>query len=368
MHRMNNKHDPNGPSKLDRRYYCPGSFNLENQEGAQLSSDDSEEARIGTLKHKAVYAHLDPENWERNEYHDSEDVLWCVEAVREEIDRRPGCIVLKERPLDLTTLGMKKPGTPDILLIVPAVEIVDIDLKFGHAWIERPGSNLQFLSYSWGAWLEFGGQYVTAIKLQPNIERYQHTSDILTPDDLKAGRDRILQVIENTKVPDAPLCRGSHCRYCKGKDLCPLWRGTVLEIPRHLTIHDHVRSVSPSKRRRLYEDLQACHKWCKAAIGQIETYALSGDGVIEGYEVGEGNCKRSWTNPDSVYSILRGMAIDKEIDPDTMIKTELISPHEAEKVYGKSKAIREMLEPWILKTPGKPAIKKARGHLKKMFI
>jgi hypothetical protein len=357
------------PSKLNLRFNCPGSANLEKQ---LPKGDDhkSPEAERGTKLHAIEegapdYLFLPAD--------DKEAVDWCFQQIKEKVlDRFDGTdikpIYKKEYQIDLSELEIlsgKRGNRIDDLYIVPGSSSIVIDKKFGSSYVSPPKYNKQMWAYSWGVWKAFGGS-VECIILQPDAlnEEKRYQSHVFEESEFeKIGAD-IKAIVGKCRQPDAPLIRGDHCThlFCKCSDICPLWRQAVLEIPQGMPVKTHLKAISAQERAKLYENLQVAEKWVKNAISVIVAMALEHEIDLDGYEIGDGKKTYAWKDEqeaqmkiiDFLFNV-KGMNGADVIEP-----AHLKSKSEIEKLVGKSKEARAMLDELIVAIPGSQILKKTR--------
>jgi CRISPR/Cas system-associated exonuclease Cas4 (RecB family) len=355
-------HDYCSPSQIDLRYHCPGSVRLQQNQISTGQLVESESASEGTLKHAQA------NKWRSKPgipAEVSDDVLWVIERANEILGPYitvADTIILEEYQIDLSDLGIsggKEGCRIDLALVVPGRKAIIIDYKFGVTWVLRPKYNWQMKAYAVGVYRAFGVSEIEAIILQPNTdEEYRVKIDTFYPPEISHFETQIKEIVEKTKLPDAPLVRGDHCTYgyCKVRDICPLWRDAYLSLPVHTTLAVHLKNISPEMRAKLYEDVTAAEAWCKKARHIIEGLAIEGEIDVHGYEIGTGRKTREWgKSNEEIESALVGLmqTLGKKTDIFT-----LKSPAEIESGLGKSKAVKEAINPLVLYKEGKPTLKK----------
>lgn len=366
---MQPTHDYCSPSQLDLRYFCPGSVNLQKQMISTGKNVESEAASEGTKKHAFM------QMWRGNKdlpQNIPDDVIWCLTEVLDITDpfaNLPDCIILEEYQIDLSVLGIsggKEGCRIDLLIVIPGHKAIMIDYKFGSTYVPRPKYNWQMKAYAVGIFLAFGVLELEVIILQPNTsEEYQRKSDFFYIADAESFQNQITEIVAKTKQEDAPLIRGEHCTYsyCKSKDICPLWRNAFLALPTYLTVAAHIQNISPEQRKELYENVMAAEAWCKKAKDTIAAMAIN-DGIeIEGYEIGSGRKTRAWNGSDEkIGFMLMELAEDLGQKFDPMNPATLKSPAEIEEQLGKSKLVKQKINPFIIYKEGKPTLKKKEAE------
>jgi hypothetical protein len=157
-------------------------------------------------------------------------------------------------------------------------------------------------------------------------------------------------------VADPPRNPGEHCIFCKGKDACPARQEfaaqlSILRDPSALFF-----AADPVARRALWEKISHAMSVLGKAKDDIVAVAVRENLLIDGYHIGAGRGSREWALESEAKAALTALAVEKGLDPGVVEVTRIISPAEADKIIGKSKAVRERLEPLITKTEGKPTI------------
>lgn len=356
-------HDYCSPSKLDLRYHCPGSVRLEKAlVGTGKAIEGSAEATEGTLKHAQTTAHRMDEPPPADL---TDDVLWVIERTKELVEQYkdvPDVIFLDEYQIDLSDLGISG-GTEgcriDLLIVIPGRKAVIVDYKYGVGWVARPHYNWQMKGYGVGVFRNFGVTEIEVIILQPNVdEEYQVKVGTFQKDDAVLFQAQIKAIVEYTLEPDAPLVRGTHCShgFCRAKGVCPLWRDAYLELPVHTTVAAHMQCIAPERRQEIYENLLAAESWCKKARATIEAMAINDGLEINGWEIGTGRKTRAWAWGDKEVETALTRLMD-DLKMGFPIYT-IVSPSEVEKILGKSKKVKVVVQPMVIYKEGKPCLKK----------
>jgi Protein of unknown function (DUF2800) len=355
-------HDLCSPSRLDLRYFCPGSARMEQQLSGTGKSHVPDFTSEGTRKHGLVQRCRDETVPGEDDL--GYDVQWVIDKVREIADpyaEVPDHIIVDEYQIDLADLGItggKEGCRIDLLVVVPGRKALIIDYKFGVMYVPRPKYNWQMKAYAVGVFRAFGVSEIEVIILQPNTdEQYQVKTDFFYAQEIDGFERDIKAIVAGTKAPDAPVVRGDHCTsgFCRARDTCPLWRDAYLALPVHTTVAAHLKNISPEQRKILYENVVAAKSWCEKARSVVELLAINGEIEIDGYEIGTGRKSREWASSDVVAKKVIDLAktLGKECSPYA-----LKSPAEIEAELGKSKAVKEALQPLVIYKEGKPALKK----------
>ena len=136
-------------------------------------------------------------------------------------------------------------GTSDCIIIIPSIKtIVIIDLKFGKGITVEPDS-IQNKYYGALALEEFGTDFENVI-LCISQPRIPHPNGVNREIKISAHKlmdwwtDVLLEDMRATRDPNAYLLVGSHCRFCKAKNICPALKKESFKYstdvhPSHLT-------------------------------------------------------------------------------------------------------------------------------------
>lgn len=362
---MENKHDYCSPSQLNLRFHCPGSVNLQKLLPPS-TGDKSEPATRGIELHAIKVDVLNgiPLDSFKLSKEDALAVEWCVEKTQEVIARfsesESQPIIKKEFQIDLTPLGIsggKEGCRIDVLFVIPGVGSIVIDDKFGEAYVTTPQYNWQFKGYAWGAHNAFGGS-VECIKLQPwaSEEEFEYQSHLFEESDFEKVGEDINEIVKKTKEENAPLIRGRHCDYgfCKAKEICPLHKNAVLEIPHGITVKNHLLEISPEDRSLLYENLIVAKNWCDRAIKSITAVAIGENIELENYIIAE-RTNYVWKNEKLAEAKIREYA--KE-EVEIIEPAKLMSKSKIEKIIGKSKLAKKLLSDLLDLQPGNKYLKR----------
>ena len=365
---MENKHDYCSPSQLNLRFHCPGSVNLQKLLPPKTDDQGSELAARGTKLHAVkvdVLNGIPIESFNLSE-EDKLAVEWCVEKTQEVIarfqDTETKPIIKKEFQVDLTPLGIsggKEGCRIDVIFVIPGVGSIIIDDKFGEGYVTTPQYNWQFKGYAWGAHNAFGGS-VECIKLQPwaSEEEYEYQSHLFEESEFEKIGEDITEIVNKTKNESAPLIRGRHCDYafCKAKEICPMHKNAVLEIPYGITVKNHLLKISRQERASLYDNLIVAKKWCDKAMSTITAIAIGENIELEKYIIAERTIYL-WKNEKLAETAIREFA-NKEIE--IIEPSKLMSKSKIEKIIGKSKTAKELLSDLLDQEPGNKYLKSTR--------
>lgn len=392
----NEDHGYNSPSQLWRCKLCPGSVNLLRSIVRARIDDSGEEtgsipAVLGTWKHDITPQMYCGEELDQPPAliadivtdKDYEEVEWVVSRIREIVASLPAnAFILWEHQMDLSGLGIdgsKHGCRADALVIVPSVLVVVIDMKYGFKWVAGPRHNPQFQAYGWGGMEEFGGEKVWAHKLQPKLpENMRHLQYTFGFEEMQRVEVEIKGIIEATKDPEAPLCRGDHCVFCCKLE-CPQWRDTFLAIPKHLAFYEHLNRLDPVERGSMLDKLKAAKVWVENAIKALTKWGFDNrdgsDCGIDGFEICLGNSSHDWADPVKARKAIREIMIIKNtklrekgkplIDYRDLVDAPIpATPKSSSQVFkklGRAKWVLEILEPMIVSTPGAEGVHRKKN-------
>lgn len=370
------QHDLNSPSQLYKRYMCPGSAKAEEPfypkgpvDPNYKKADENEAAREGTLKHDTVHSlNLGQPITVQLEKEAMDQVNFCYRRTQEllaqfceEHKAAPDdVLILYEHELDLNHIGISG-GTADVIFVLPGVAAMLIDYKFGFMIVDHPKWNLQFKAYALGIVKKFGCKTVECVKMQPTLD----SEDIVQAytfkeDEFMPITGEIALILAKTEAVDAPLVPGAkQCTYCKAKDTCGARKEIVGGLPMHMDIPNFMASISPVDRASFFERLEVASKWIKDAQDKMTAMVVEQKIVVDGYEARPGKIMQKWAVNDlTLAARLRGIALDKGIDPNLFECHEIVSVSQAKIIIGKGKKTDELLSPLVLMVPSELKLKK----------
>lgn len=352
------------PSSLDRRVACPGSEREESR--LPRETGGSEAAARGQMLHEvmkvaAQTGTLSGSGYEHLEEADQNDVLWCWERVERALSlakSNPSWIVLIERRLDLSSIGLNVENDPercrvDLAIVIPGARALLYDFKFGDLPGHNPRFDWQFRAYATGLHINFGVPEVEVVRLQPRLdEDRSERKAIFSAEDMATFAEAIKAAAELCELPDAPTVLGPHCLFCKAKQTCPSRSGAIGHVvPAGMPVAAFLGGLEPEDRARQYRMILTAAEWIAAVKDSAKQFILDG-GEIPGWKVGPGKGKRAWTDPKRAEAALRALLREKGKEEDLAVSSEILSPAQAEKIVGKSKAVQEALAPLQVKVSG----------------
>jgi len=342
------RHSPMGPSSLERRGLCPGSYRLEKD----LPDQPNEYSTDGDEKHALVATILGGETVVAKE-DQLTHVEICVGIARNLMKSMPDVEMLVEHELDMTSLHpLCEVGTLDFALVVPFRKGILRDWKFGHLEPTEAKRNPQIAAYAIALMLKYQLTEVEVGVVCPAQDKQSvHT---FTAAELMEIAKILRDVIEASAAPWAPLVPSDDaCRYCKAFETCPAVSARAVELVK-IT---NPLMLEPAQIGAILDNV----KPAKKLLGQFEKRAmeLAMAGVdIPGWELGTGRPTRVW-RPEVTIDKLKATAkkLKKPVG-DVTVKTKprMATLPALEKKWGKSKAVRDAFKGLWESKPGSPKL------------
>lgn len=317
------KHSDFGPSSLDRRERCPGSYNQEKD----LPSFETENSTEGTRLHEVIASAIQKFCDTDEEITFADDEEYAAIAFEKfksimakaalphstEISERKDLTLEVEHHLELFYLGATVMfGTADVVAVLPD-RVVIIDWKFGHRAVTEAANNNQGASYAVMAMLKYGKSQAEVHFVNPVIG--QHTSHTFTqPDSIKRY---ILNIITACKAENAPLIPGEdQCRYCKANHhgTCPAIHRTAenLVVSAAEIVPMPALSVLPEDQlRELFDKGQIIEKLMERVKAEIGRRA-DANGTCCGMTWKESSGGRECKDINGIYNAVSGTVSESE--------------------------------------------------------
>ena len=326
-----------GGSTASRVINCPGSVALVAQMPPKPSSKYADE---GTLLHDAISDILDG-NVSVNE---------CIgrsyngiELTQDLIDTKitPALEALNDIDPDMqmdvevesnVSFGDFIPGAFGSVDLIGRLgnRTIVLDWKFGDGVPVPVENNKQLLFYAAAArrtldtrWAFEGTDEIELIIVQPpHIRRWVTTFETLDRFEID-----LLRAVKLAQRPDAPIASGEHCRWCAAKPICPVVNGEIDRMNRVA-----IQNLSSDEIGELLAKADTFETWIKD-LRAVAFNMLENDKPVTGYKLVAKRPTRQWVDEDEAADRLLSFGLLEE----KIIKTELISPAQAEKVLKKSK-------------------------------
>jgi hypothetical protein len=359
----NHKHSPLGGSVAARVLRCPASVGLVQKVPAYLRKPSAYADR-GTALHAATGLLLDdnePPSFDSlvgktfNNYaltrDDVENALRPAFAYVDALLDTPGAEFFLEHRVVFPTIAGAF-GTLDLLVrIGDTVHVVDF--KFGAGVrvvaIRRDGAedvlNAQLMFYAAAARHSLPGFFagvenivltiVQPVSIEPDAEMV--SSVTVTHAELDEFITAYRSACEEALSEAPRLERGSHCRFCAARPICPAHTGPLLDlaqfaVPAPLTFNGAFFVTPPAKEeylRLLAEGLALADaiKDIHVALRDQAKRALDSGDVVPGYALTAGRAERRWRADErTTIAALEGLGLTH----GDIIAEELRSPKQVE--------------------------------------
>ena len=363
---MPSLHSDWGPSGLGRIIACAASY------GRSIGKPDTQSAAAaeGELAHTILEKQLKGESIA--DFKDlPDDMLPAVDVCVEEINRLradwPGADEGIESKIDLRWFGLEQVwGTSDYYRVNWLDRLIVLDYKHGSGIMVEPDC-AQLFGYAAGVisgLLSKGEKFdgpVDLMIVQPRGRVHEpiKTATVSVADIFNWVSDVLEPAMQAALVIDAPATPGEdQCRWCKAKGECPEFQDAAVNLM-DLEFADLVQTkqeitpvlpTDPAVLASVYEKLPILKQWIKqiegAVFGRMERHE-----EVPGYHLARGRGSRRWHDEAEAAEKLIRLGLEVA---DIYPPSKLISPSQAEKLYGKKKDLADLIE-YI---PGGPCITK----------
>lgn len=191
--------------------------------------------------------------------------------------------VLVEHKLDMESVGIKRKGTADCLLVVPFERVIVADLKAGFLEQDDASEHEQAHAYAMAAAVTFRCERAEAYiynARQPQDARA--TGAVLDAETIRANAAWTRSVCDMARAEDPELKPGIHCANCDALVACPAceeWRMRVMQA-----IKEIGRPATPEGWGELTAAAKVGEKQAKAAYSAAKEHAQAG-GEIAGFSL-----------------------------------------------------------------------------------
>lgn len=354
------------PSSAHRWLYCHGSVTLE----AGLPDQSTEFSREGTAAHAlaewCLREGLHPDEFMHDVIEGVEVTMEMSWAVADYVDyvrnihaNTHNSTLLVEQRVEFTNWVPGGFGTSDAIVIGDGLCHV-IDLKFGQGVKVNAYRNEQAMLYALGVFQTFSPLYdIDTFVLHIHMPRLDHVSEytITVTDLLNWAADVVRPAAEKATAGELNFAPGEKaCRFCKARATCKAlakhnYELTMSKFDDLTTGEDHIKLpvkelLSVDELAALLPRLPLLKQWAT----DVEEHALSiltHGGALPGYKLVEGRSIRQWVDEDKAAFWL------KSVMDEPYVK-KLISPAQAEKALGKTKA--GAITDLVIKPRGKPTL------------
>ena len=326
-----------GGSSASRVINCPGSVAMVQKMPKQPSSKYADE---GTLLHNAISEildkNLDPSEVIGMTYNKmvltqellDDKILPALERLDEvDPDRTMDYMVETEVGFGDFLPGVF--GSTDLLGRIGGKAIV-LDWKFGSGVTVDATENFQLLFYAAAAmrtpkaaWVFDGATEVECIIIQPpEIRRWTTTVERV-----KLFEKELDAAVRESYKHDARIVQGKHCRWCAAKPICPEMTGAVQRATQLA-----LKELNPVQIGKFLDQADVIEGWI-SDLRQLAHQMLEADVAVPGYKLVAKRATRQWVNEEEAVKKL----LTEGLDSDSIHKSTVISPAQAEKLLKKVK-------------------------------
>jgi hypothetical protein len=218
-----------GASSAKRWMTCAGSVHLSEQVPKEDDDGGSVYAREGTAAHElaedCLKLGMNAADCIGDEYNgftvDDEmaaHVQVYLDLVREKM--KDGYQLFVESKVDLSWIDERMFGTNDAMLVKPYNDAIIFDLKYGKGVRVTAENNPQLAFYALGPFRSYDLKKIEAYIVQPRVMDGV-TSTVWSKEDMDNWERDFTQAVKATRLPNAPLVQGDHCRWCPALGVCP---------------------------------------------------------------------------------------------------------------------------------------------------
>lgn len=274
-----------------------------------------------------------------------------LDYVRRE-SRKKKLLVEQRLPLTPLTGEADAFGTADAVIIDNG-KLTIVDLKYGMGVKVYAKENKQMMMYAAAAAIEYGVvEDFTKFKVvvvQPRLDHIDEWEfDIHTAGQFLAD---IKQVAPFALAGGGLFSPAEDtCRFCKAKAICPALYAKVAELTSDgFENLDAKNEIDLSKAMR---SVGMVEDWCTAIRAETERRLIAGEKVA-GWKLVQGRMgARQWADSKAAEETMKGLKIPNE----TMYKSTLISPTQAEKALVKLPDQWSALQAFITQKQGSPSV------------
>lgn len=271
--------------------------------------------------------------------------------VLERFNSVSNAVMMLEQRLDFSQWVPEGFGTGDVVIIADGVLEI-IDLKYGAGVPVSAEDNPQLKLYALGALNAFGFLYdvetVRMTIIQPRLDSVS-SEDISVIELYKWADEEVVPKAKLAFEGKGELVSGEHCRFCKVKATCRKRVEDNLSLAKYdfkspdLLLDEEIGEILLKA-----EQLQS---WAKDIAEFAYEQSLNHGKKWTGWKLVEGRSTRKYVDLDKVATKLLADGFSE----DKIYKKSLLGVTAMEKLLGK-KAFESLLNDYIVKPPGKPAL------------
>ena len=331
-------HSPTGASGMERWEACPGSVRL---------SKIAPPRPAGVAADGGIVAHELAATWHETGLPPVFPNDEMFQAVYEYIKfcdsfyspehQRLGAIRGFETHFDHSAKYPGVYGTTDYWVYWPWLKhLTVIDFKYGEGKFVEVKNNPQCQYYAVGLILQHPEWDVATVEIaivQPRCQANtgRETTRTWSTDwfELEQFKVRMLNAIERTNDPSAPVVPGDHCIFCPARAICPeLIKERDLACARDFkTIKPGDTAVDVREIAKAMDKREALRGYLKA-LDELAYGILMSGGTIPGYKLVEKQGQRKYKDEALTINTLHAAGLS---DTVIMTKPELLSPAQLEK-------------------------------------
>jgi hypothetical protein len=317
-----------GGSTAKRVINCPGSVPLVQQMPPQIGSKYAEE---GTKLHGLMERFIEADTVSAIEMmkdlspEQREKIEFCLGAL-DEIDPQNQMTYVQE-----TTVGFE--GVPALEGVFGNADLVGrigdtaivLDWKFGDGVMVEAEENDQGLFYAAAAmrtpslaWAFDGATEIEIVIVQPPYVRRWVTSFSR----VKRFEDDLINAVQLSRKPDAPLAIGDWCRWCTAKPICPQMTGQIDRVT-----HTALKDIDPDALGRALALADKLEDFIADARALAQARLEKGM-AVPGWKLVPKRAVRQWADEKAMHVLW----LNAGVDPTVYQEIKLRSPSQMEKV------------------------------------
>lgn len=354
------KHATFAPSASDRWLECPGSVELSRKAPPQVAGPYAEEGtnaheclefivkRFGNPRVASLAAAV------KREIKDGDIIRterrWNDEMISHALNA--ASVIMDLRPSKLAKLLVEQRsvmskdvyGSLDYAWVDEWGELIVIDYKYGAGVPVLPvddetgEENSQLMCYAVGIAKKYNYEFdsVTLAIIQPRVWKddenplSKHTTTVKRLHDFEKKAN---EAVAAAKKPGAKLAHGDHCRWCPAAALCPQTSKVQMELAgvgftfesEEISLPE-VELIAPKNMGAVLKACDLLEVWIEKVRAQAFQSASKGE-KIDGWKLVNKHSTRKWLPEAEAQAGFR-------LGPHAF-KTELLSPAQLEKKFGK---------------------------------
>lgn len=303
-------------SSMERYMLCPGSFNAEQGQLEQPSSDADSGNRIhAALAGETVNPPL------------TEDEERTAEACKVQaaalIYNMLGDDGYTDKEKRIWSLDEQWSGKPDVVSLNAPRALV-IDYKTGRGEVTDATGNMQLRALAVLVSDSYWADRVTVAIVQPlagPVSTCTYDSDALD-----TARKEITWILEGVHKTDAPrIPSAKACKYCKAKAVCPEAQKLATDAPLIVSRNGRELSISPERMAEFLEQIPAIEAVVEAVQAKAKRMLEADPASVPGWALKPGAARESITDPAQVFArfVALGGTQEQFMPAITVTKTRL---------------------------------------------